>query len=58
MRKLRYSRPLTFALPPAHYDEIKALSDRLEISMANWVRQAVGAALDKTKREEDQTDDN
>ena len=50
MRKSQFSRPLSIALPPEHFEQIKQISDREEISMAQWIREAVAMAL-KTKGE-------
>ena len=50
MRKSQFSRPLSIALPPEHFEQIKEITDDLQISMAQWVREAVAMAL-KTKGE-------
>jgi hypothetical protein len=57
MRKSQFSRPLTIALPPDHFELVKRITDDRQISMAQWVREAVAAALSNIKREEDQMND-
>jgi tartrate dehydratase alpha subunit/fumarate hydratase class I-like protein len=54
MRKSQFSQPLSVALPPDHYDQIKQITDDEQISMAQWVRQAVAKALNNIKREGEQ----
>ena len=54
MRKSQFSRPLTIALPPDHFEQVKQITDDRQISMAQWVRDAVAAALNNIKREGDQ----
>jgi hypothetical protein len=53
MRKSQFSRPLTIALPPDHFDQVKRITDDQQISMAQWVREAVAAALAKNQPKED-----
>ena len=53
MRTSQFSRPLTIALPPEHFEKIKGITDEQHISMAQWVRDAVAAALDNINREGD-----
>ena len=45
MRKSQYSKALTIALPLDHFEQIKQITDEQEISLAQWVRQAVEMAL-------------
>ena len=49
MRKSQFSRPLSIALPPEHFEQIKRITDEEQISIAHWVRDAVAAALDNDK---------
>ena len=49
----QYTKALTFALPPEHFEQIKQITDKQQISIAEWVRDAVAMALNNTKREED-----
>ena len=45
MRKSQFSKALTIALPPDHFEQIKQITDAEQISMAQWVRSVVAAAL-------------
>lgn len=53
MRKSQFSKALTIALPPEHFDQIKMITDARQISIAQWVRDAVAAALTTNKLKED-----
>ena len=53
MRKKKFSRPLTFSLDPKDFDQIKQISDQEEESLAEWIRRAVSAALEKNQSKED-----
>ena len=57
MRKSQYSKALTIALPPEHFEQIKMITDKEQISIAQWVREAVAMALNNTNREGDQMND-
>ena len=54
MKTQQFQKALTFALPMEHYEKIKQITDDQRISIAEWVRDAVAAALNNIKREEDQ----
>jgi hypothetical protein len=54
MKTQQFQKALTFALPMEHFELIKQITDERHISMAEWVRDAVAAALNNIKREEDQ----
>jgi hypothetical protein len=45
MRTSKFTKALTIALPPEHFDQVKQITDDRQISMAEWVRNAVAAAL-------------
>ena len=45
MRQSQFSKALTVALPPEYFYQIKQITDEQKISMAEWVRNAVAAAL-------------
>ena len=47
MRKARFQKQLTIAIPPEHFEQIQQITDEQEISLAQWVRDAVAAALKK-----------
>jgi len=53
MRTRQYSKSLSVALPQEHFDLIKRITDEKNISMAEWVRDAVASALSNINREED-----
>ena len=53
MRKARFQKQLTIAIPPEHFEQIQKITDEQEISLAEWVRDAVAAALTKKQQEED-----
>lgn len=53
MRKSQFSRPLSIALPPEHFEEIKRITDEEQISIAQWVRDAVSEALTTNQPKED-----
>ena len=53
MRTRQFSTSLSVALPSEHLEQIKQITDEQQISMAEWVRDAVAAALNNIKREED-----
>ncbi|BBO74608.1 hypothetical protein DSCW_20250 [Desulfosarcina widdelii] len=50
MRTKQFSKSLSVALPSEHFDQIKKITDDLQISMAQWIRAAVEMAL-QTKGE-------
>jgi len=49
MRKKKFSKQLTIAIPPEHFDQIKRISDDQEISLAEFCRDALAEALDNDK---------
>ena len=51
MRKSQFSKALTIALPPDHFEQIKQITDEQQISMAQWVRDAVDAAFERHQRQ-------
>ena len=53
MRKARFQKQLTIAISPEDFHVIKQITDEQEISLAQWVREAVNEALQTNKREED-----
>ena len=52
MRVRQFSNSLSVALSQDHWEQIKKITDDRQISMAQWVRDAVAAALDKIQQEE------
>jgi hypothetical protein len=53
MKKAQFTKALTVALCPDVFERIRAITDKREISMADWVREAVNVALTTNQREED-----
>jgi len=53
MRKARFQKQLTIAIPPEHFEQIKKITDDRQISIAEWVRDAVAEALETNQRKED-----
>ena len=54
MRKKRFSKQLTIAIQQEHFNQIKQITDDQEISLAEWVRDAVAAALTTNQPKEEQ----
>ena len=52
MKTAQFTKALTIALHPEMFEQIKQITDEKCISMAEWTRAAVEAALDNIKREE------
>jgi predicted HicB family RNase H-like nuclease len=53
MKVAKYSKALTIALHPDAYEQIKQVTDAEQISMAEWVRDAVDAELNKIQPKEE-----
>jgi hypothetical protein len=51
MKIAKFTKPLTIALHPEVYEEIKQITDDKKISMAEWVREVMEKAL-KFKQKE------
>lgn len=54
MRKARFQKQLTIAIPSEHFEQIQQITDEQEISLAEWVRDAVAAALTTNQPKEEQ----
>jgi len=50
MKQAVFTKSLSFSLRPEVYDQIKAITDENKISLADWVRAAVDAALTNEKQ--------
>ena len=57
MRKARFQKQLTIAIPPEDFELIKQITDSQEISLAEWVRKAVAAALETNQPKEEHMND-
>ena len=53
MKIAQFTKSLTVALRPEIFDQIKQITDDQKISMAQWVREAVEAALSNLQKKED-----
>ena len=56
MRVRQFSYSLSVALSPDHWEQIKEITDEQQISMSQWVREAVAAALTKNKKQSNPVD--
>ena len=54
MKKAKFTKSVTVMLDPVVHEEIKQVTDEREISVGEWIREAVRQALE---REGGQTDD-
>jgi hypothetical protein len=54
MRKAQYTKPLTVALRPDIYEEVKRITDKEQISMADWVRDSIETTLSKNSGKVDE----
>jgi hypothetical protein len=45
MRTSKFTKALTIALPPEHFEQIKQITDEQQVSIAEWVREAVACRL-------------
>ena len=53
MKQAIFTKSLTVSVPPKHYEQIKLITDANFISMAEWVRKAIDAALKRENQKED-----
>jgi len=53
MKQAVYTKSLTIAVSPEQYAQIKGITDEKRISMGEWVREALEAALSKLQQKED-----
>ena len=45
MRKAKFKKQLTIAMPPDQFEKIKQITDHEETSIAEWCRKALAEAL-------------
>ena len=57
MRTSKFTKALTIALPQKHFEQIKQITDEQGISLAEWVRNAVAAALERYQTQINAIDD-
>jgi hypothetical protein len=53
MKTAQFTKALTVSLRPEVFDQIKQITDEKHISIGEWVRDAIDAALANNNREED-----
>ena len=56
MKEAKFTKPLTVALEPEVYEQIKQITDKEKISIAQWIRDAAAAALKDMQAKEETTD--
>jgi predicted HicB family RNase H-like nuclease len=49
MKTATFTKSLTVSLRPEVFDQIKQITDERQISIGQWVRDAVDSALEKVK---------
>jgi hypothetical protein len=49
MKQAIFTKSLTISMPPEQYEQIKEITDAKCISLGEWVREAIGAALEKNR---------
>ena len=52
MKKAQYVRQLSVSLPKQIIAQVKAITDKAQISMGEWVREAIQSKLNEPKKEE------
>ena len=57
MRKARFKKQLTIAISQEDFEQVKQITDSHEISLAEWFRDAVAAALTTNQPKEGQMDE-
>jgi len=53
MKTAQFKKSLTVSMRPEVFDQIKQITDHRQISIGEWIRDAIDAALLKNNREED-----
>ena len=51
MSKSQFTRITTMALSPDVFERVKNISEKLKMSMASWIRQAIDEKLERTTQE-------
>jgi predicted DNA-binding protein len=57
MKQAVFTKSLTISMPPEQYEQIKQITDQCRISMGEWVREAVNAALERYQPQGNAIDD-
>ena len=55
MKQAIFTKSLTISMPPEQYAQIKEITDQSRVSMGEWVRGAVDAALKNWPTQEERT---
>ena len=58
MKQAIFTKSLTISMSPEQYEQIKEITDQYRISMGEWVREAIDAALKNWSPEEERTNGN
>ena len=53
MKKAQFTKPLTVPLKPEVFALVKAVTDEMETSMAEWARELIHEALRKIEENEE-----
>jgi hypothetical protein len=53
MKTAQFTKSLTVSMRPEVFDQIKQITDKKQISIGEWIRNAIDAALANNNREED-----
>ena len=53
MKVAQFTKSLTVAMRPEAFDQIKEISDEMQISMAEWVRHVLEGSFNNTKSKEE-----
>ena len=54
MKTAQYTKSLTVSLRPEIFEKIKQITDQRQISIGEWVRDAIETALSAIRQKEDQ----
>ena len=57
MKTAQYTKSLTVSLRPEIFEKIKQITDEKQISLGEWVRDAIEVALSTIQPKEDQMND-
>jgi len=58
MRKAKHTRPVSISLSPEVYESIKKITDKEEISIAEWFRKLTEDALLRLSKQTPEKDSN
>jgi hypothetical protein len=55
MKKKLFTKPVTVVVSDSTYQQIEALTTQLEISVSEWIRNAISKKLEKQSESESQS---